>query len=364
MKENLPCQVANNIFDLRLTDFGPYGSLSVTKNGKHVLLGGNKGHLAMLDWKKKDLVVEFQAKEKVNDVCFLQNNTMFAVAQSKYLHIYDNQGIEIHCMRDHLDPVLLDYLPYHFLLTTASKRGKLTYLDVSTGQVISEAKTKRGIPACMAQNRQNGVMMTGHGSGEVLMWTPNMGSTPVVKVLAHASATLTSTSVSRCGTYMATTGKDSRLKIWDIRNTYACLYDYFTPTPVVSADFSDTGMLGVAIGNQVQVWKNSTKEKQKMPYMKHRATHPVKSVKFIPFEDVLAVGHDEGYSQIVIPGSGEANFDAFEANPFASTKQTQEALVHGLLEKLAPDTISLKVNTIGKVDAASHEVKEREKLEA
>ena len=153
LKENLPCQVANNIFDLRLTDFGPYGSLSVTKNGRHVLLGGNKGHLAMLDWKKKDLVVEFNAKERVNDVCFLQNNTMFAVAQSKYLHIYDNQGIEIHCMRDHLDPVLLDYLPYHFLLTTASKRGKLTYLDVSTGQVISEAKTKRGIPACMAQNR-------------------------------------------------------------------------------------------------------------------------------------------------------------------------------------------------------------------
>ena len=57
-----------------------------------------------------------------------------------------------------------------------------------------------------------------------------------------------------------------------------------------------------------------------MPYMKHRATDPIKSIKFIPFEDVMAVGHDQGYSQIVIPGSGEANFDAFEANPFASTK--------------------------------------------
>ena len=71
LKESLPVQVANDIFDLRLTDFGPYSSLSVTKNGRHVLLGGNKGHLAMLDWKRKNLVVEFQAKEKVNDVCFL-----------------------------------------------------------------------------------------------------------------------------------------------------------------------------------------------------------------------------------------------------------------------------------------------------
>ena len=166
----------------------------------------------------------------------------------------------------------------------------------------------------------NGVMLTGHGSGEVQMWTPNMGSTPVVKVLAHASAPVTSTSVSRCGTYMATTGKDSRMKVWDIRNTYKCLYDYFTPTPVVAADFSDTGLLGVAIGNQVQVWRNTMKEKQKMPYMKYKAPSQVKSVKFIPFEDVMAIGHDQGYSQIVVPGSGEANFDAFEANPFSTTK--------------------------------------------
>ena len=154
-------------------------------------------------------------------------------------------------MRDHLDPLLLDYLHYHFLLVTASKRGKLHYLDVSTGQVVSEAKTKRGLPTCMRQNRMNGIMLTGHGSGEVLMWTPNMGSTPVVKLLAHLSSPLSSLSVSRCGTYLATTGKDSRMKVWDIRNTYKCLYDYFTPTPAIVSDFSDTGLLGIAIGNQV-----------------------------------------------------------------------------------------------------------------
>jgi U3 small nucleolar RNA-associated protein 7 len=80
------------------------------------------------------------------------------------------------------------------------------------------------------------------------MWTPNMGSTPVVKMLAHPSAPVTSLSVSRDGTYMATTGKDSRMKVWDIRNTYKCLYDYFTPSPAQSCDFSDTGLLAVSIG--------------------------------------------------------------------------------------------------------------------
>lgn len=62
LKETLPVQVASDIFDLSLKDFGPYNSLSTTRNGRHVLLGGSKGHLAMLDWKRKNLVVEFQAK--------------------------------------------------------------------------------------------------------------------------------------------------------------------------------------------------------------------------------------------------------------------------------------------------------------
>ena len=71
MKEVLPVASAQNIFDLRLKDFGPYVGLDVTRNGKHLLLAGKKGHIALLDWKKKNLVTEFQAKEKVRDVCFL-----------------------------------------------------------------------------------------------------------------------------------------------------------------------------------------------------------------------------------------------------------------------------------------------------
>ena len=246
----LPVQNAHDIFNLRLPEFGPY-SIDITKNGKHLLLAGRKGHLAMLDWKTKGLVCEFQAKDKVRDVCFLQNHTMFAVAQSKYLHIYDNQGIELHCMRDHAEPAKLDYLPYHFLLASASRLGTLRYLDVSMGQVVAEARTKRGEPTAMQHNRMNGVMALGHSSGEVTMWTPNMGSTPVVKLFAHASAPITGLSISRNGYYMATTGKDSRLKIWDIRHSFKCLYDYFTPAPVTSCNWSDTGLLAIGFGNQV-----------------------------------------------------------------------------------------------------------------
>ena len=54
--------------------------------------------------------------------------------------------------------------------------------------------------------------------------------------------------------------------------------------------------------------------------MKHRVGKQVQRVKFIPYEDVMGISHDQGYSSIVIPGAGEANFDAFEANPFETTK--------------------------------------------
>jgi U3 small nucleolar RNA-associated protein 7 len=95
----------------------------------------------------------------------------------------------------------------------------------------------------------NAIVCVGHSSGEVTMWTPNTGSTPIVRLLAHASSALTSLSVSKCGTYMATTGKDSRFKIWDIRNTYSCLYDYFTPSPANCSAFSETGLVALGIGN-------------------------------------------------------------------------------------------------------------------
>lgn len=99
--------------------------------------------------------------------------------------------------------------------------------------------------------------------------------------------------------------------------------------------------------------------------MKYRVANKsaVSRIHFLPFEDVLGISHATGYSSIIVPGSGEPNFDAFEANPFETKKQRQEAEVHNLLQKLHPNTISLKVNTIGMIDDAAPEVKAREEKE-
>jgi len=73
----------------------------------------------------------------------------------------------------------------------------------------------------------------------------------------------------------------------------------------------------------------------------------------VPFEDVMGLGLSKGFSSIIVPGSGDPNYDTFENNPFESKKQQRESLVHKLLDKLPPETITVDPNLIGTVDQAS-----------
>ena len=119
LKENLPKYNIDNVFDLNL-ESGPY-SLDFSKNGSHLLLAGEKGHVALMNWREKNLECEIQVGEKIRTACFLHNETMFAIAQRKKLYIYDRQGIELHSLDYHAFPKYLEYLPYHFLLVSGLK---------------------------------------------------------------------------------------------------------------------------------------------------------------------------------------------------------------------------------------------------
>ncbi|KAK1986675.1 BING4CT domain-containing protein [Colletotrichum cereale] len=354
--EGVAVTTAQKRFELKLEELGPYVG-EYTRNGRELLLAGRKGHLATFDWREGKLGCEIQLGETIRDARWLHNNQFFAVAQKKYVYIYDQDGVEIHCLRKHMEVTHMEFLPYHFLLGTVASTGFLKYQDVSTGNIVSEIPTKLGPPTAMTQNPWNAVFHVGHQNGTVTLWSPNQ-TDPLVKLLAHRGP-VRSLAVDREGRYMVSTGQDCKMAVWDIR-MFREVNQYFTRQPASSVAISDSGLTAVGWGTQTSVWKDlfnknePVQQKVQSPYMSWGGEGKrIERVRWCPFEDVLGMGHDEGFSSIIVPGAGEANFDALEVNPFESTKQRQEAEVKGLLNKLQPEMIALDPNFIGNIDLRS-----------
>jgi len=202
----------------------------------------------------------------------------------------------------------------------------------------------------MIQNKRNAVICLGHANGTLTMWAPNMG-TPLVKMLCHAGPVVAG-AIDQQGWYLATSGNDGKVKIWDVRK-YQHLFSYRAIHPPSSIQISQLGLLAVGMGSVVQIWKDALRERQKTPYMEHTVPKArVHDLHFVPYDDVLGIGHTAGVSSILVPGSGEPNFDTMEDNPYQTQKQSRETAVHSLLEKLQPDMITLDPDFVGKVDRA------------
>ncbi|KAG5995681.1 hypothetical protein E4U43_002987 [Claviceps pusilla] len=355
---------ANKRFDLKLDVLGPY-ICDFSRNGRELLLAGRKGHVATMDWREGKLNCEIQLGETIRDIKWLHNNQYFAVAQKKYVYIYDRNGVELHNLRKHNEVTHMEFLPYHFLLATIGTGGVLKYQDTSTGQLVAEMPSKLGQPMSLAQNPYNAVLHVGHQNGTVTLWSPS-SQEPLVKLLAHRGP-VRSLAIDREGRYMVSTGQDLKMAVWDIR-MFREVNNYYTRQPASSVAISDTGLTAVAWGTQTTIWKDlfnknkPVQEKVKTPYMTWGAEGKrMERVRWCPFEDVLGVGHDHGFSSLIIPGAGEANFDALEVNPFETAKQRQESEVRGLLNKLTPDMIALDPNFIGNLDLRSNAQKKADK---
>lgn len=301
-----------------------------------------------MDWQNKKLGCEVHVQETVRDVRWLHIETMFAVAQKKCVYIYDNTGIELHCLKNQRYVNRLEFLPYHFLLASVDEYGILKYQDTSTGKPVVDLYTKLGKCDCMTQNPYNAVINLGHYNGTVTMWAPNTKG-PLVKMLCHRGP-VQAIAIDSRGLYMATSGLDAQMKIWDVR-TYKQLQAYFTPSPASCLAISQRGLLAVGHGPNIQIWRDAFTQKQKSPYMSHLfPSCTVHGMQFCPFEDVLGVGHSQGFGSVLIPGAGEPNFDALEANPYQTKRQRQEFEVKALLEKIQPELITLDPMDIVRVN--------------
>ncbi|KAF8154880.1 WD40-repeat-containing domain protein [Crassisporium funariophilum] len=276
-------------------DGGPYSHLAIV---------GNTGHVSTFDWQTGTMHAELQLQETCRDIT-------------------------------------LEFLPYHWLLASVSNSGYLKYQDTSTGQLLASHRTKLGSCTTMAQNLHNAVIHLGHQNGQVTLWTPNLPH-PAVQVLAHLGPVVSvSVDPSAGGRYMATAGRDGTVKVWDCRNWKGAVRDWTVRGGgEAEVEWSARGYLAVANGGSVNVYNPPSihapfNVRTPPPlYMTHPIPHrPLASVRFVPFQDILTIGHSAGLSSILVPGSGEPNFDKKE--------------VKALLDKIQPDMIMLDPETIG-----------------
>lgn len=358
--DSIDIAAASKIFDLHL-DFGPY-RCKYSRNGRYLLLGGKKGHLASFDWVTKKLHCEINVMESIHDISWLHVETMMAVAQKEWLYIYDNNGIELHCLKK-MDKILrMEFLPYHFLLAAVNEFGFMSWLDISIGEIVGHYNNHLGRTAVMTQNPYNATLCLGNSKGVVSLWSPNVKDS-LATILCHKTP-LTAIAVDSKGLYMATSGVDKSLKIWDIRNLDGPLQHYRLRSSPIDLDFSQKNMIAVGLDNVVEVYNDCCTKTAERPYLRHRMARTISNHVFCPYEDVLGVGTNKGFTSIIVPGSGEPNFDALENNPFQNKVQRREGEVKALLEKIPPELITLNPFEVTEVDVktAQERIEARNKL--
>ncbi|KAF2029088.1 BING4CT-domain-containing protein [Setomelanomma holmii] len=368
IKQAVGIETANKGFELRLDGRGPYDVCEYSRNGRDLLIAGRKGHVATFDWRDGKLGCELQLNETVRDARWLHisNQKNFAVAQKKCVYIYSGDGVELHQLKNHSEATHLEYLPYHFLLASVSTAGIVRYTDVSTGQALDQLYTKLGQPTAFCQNPHNAIVHVGHQKGLVTLWSPN-SATPLVKLLPHHGP-VRGLAVDKSGKYMVSTSQDRRMSVWDIR-MFKEIHTHHLRVPGQTVSISDRNLTAVGYGTQLSVYKSdiftrAADAETTKPYMNWGGDGlNIGRVRFCPFEDVLGISHDKGFSSIIVPGSGEPNPDSMEQglNPYETSRQRRETEVHALLEKLQPQMIALDPNFVGNLDLASDEQRRQER---
>lgn len=333
-------------FDICMKD-GPF-FVAYTKNGRHMLVRNARGFLSSFDVKSLKVHFETDVKDEIRDALYLHNECLLATAQKESVFIYNNQGVEVHCIREHRHVIKMEYLFYHFLLCTLSTDSFLKYQDVSTGKMVSEVHvTERN--SVMRQNRETAVLYLGSDKGTVSLWSPNCKEY-LAKVLCHTSP-VTNIEIDRSGTYLISTGIDKSLRIWDIRNSFKPVGSIDLVYNAKRTSLSDKNCLALSSRREVYVYKDVFTAPSL--YLKHDTSSMVADMAFCPYEDILTTGHQNGVSNLIVPGSGDPVFDTVEDNPFETKKERQNREVRCLLEKVPYELIGKKGFEFAEVEAES-----------
>ncbi|CAL2233084.1 unnamed protein product [Prunus armeniaca] len=163
-------------------------------------------------------------RETVCDVVFLHNESFFAAAQKNmanilipgsYPYIYNPDGTELHCLKEHGAVLRLQFLKTTSSLASINNFGQLHYQDVTMGEMVGSYRTGLGRADVMQVDPYDGVVALGHSLGTVSMWKPT-SSAPLLKRPCHRSP-ISAMAFHPNGHLMATAGKENKIKLWDLR---------------------------------------------------------------------------------------------------------------------------------------------------
>lgn len=329
---NVNMYTREKAFSLTLEN-GPFRT-TYTENGTNALITNAGGYAAAYNTQHLKPRFEVDVADRIHDACWLHNEHYFALAQETALFIYNSSGAEQHAVRSIVNPRILAFLPYHFLLATAANTGKLKYLDTSTGEIVADVFVHDKKPTSMRANPSNGVVYLGAASGAVSLWSPAQKEY-LMKISCHGSA-VTNMEIDRAGNRLVTTGLDNSIKIFDIRQTHSASKTIKLKAPVQTTALSQKNLLAMGCGNKTVILKDFEDV-----HMKHTVCGAINSLEFCNHEDILSIGHKTGVSYIVVPESGDPVYDSSESSPFLTAKQRQSLEVKRLLEKVPYDLIAM-----------------------
>lgn len=263
--------------------------------------------------------------------------------------------MQLHCIKRMNAVNFLEFLPYHLLLAAGNDDGYLSWLDVSIGEIVSQYNSKIGNISNMCQDKSTGIVYTGDMKGVVSLWCPSARE-PLAHVSCHNTPISALTVSSNNHTFL-TSDINRTVKVWDTRNLGECLSTKKLRSSVAEISVSQKGIIALAMGTVCEIY---LKELTQQPYLRYPLSGNIKGLQFCPYEDILGISTNNEFASILVPGSAEANFDAFEANPYQSKSQKREAEVRRLLDKIPMEMINLKPNNVLEVNTISF----KEKLEA
>ena len=230
---------ARKAFDLSLPTLGPY-SVDFTPNGRDLLIGGRKGHIAMIGWWDYKLVTEVQLKETVRDVKFLHMISS-SRARSEYAYIYDNRGL------GSLPEGPPEVNGWNFSATTFAAPSNKACCGIGTLLTESSRSIARSSVRAMRYAEPH---ERHHSPRPPAAPSPGVAWGARCEMLCHQGP-VRSLAVDMRGVH-GDVRRGLAVKTWDVR-MYK-IHSYYSAVPAVHVDISRGGMLGVGYGGRVQIW--------------------------------------------------------------------------------------------------------------